>query len=99
MKYILEDEAVDLVPGDGMYFVVTDIEGLGTIAIEDDTTAAWPSSPLPQVFAFPITITASGVVNVTVIQAGNTPSAGDALDSNGSTGHYPGSWGSGVGSK
>jgi len=98
MKYILVDEAVTITPPSGLYLVVADIEGTGTMTIEDSSANILANSPLPQVFAFPITITASGSLHVIVKQAGGQ-SAGDVFDSNGSNGHYPGRWGSGVGSR
>ena len=99
MKYILSDETVTVIPPSGLYLVLTDIEGDGTVEIKDSTGTTLTSNPVPQKYAFPIDVIATGDVSVSIMYAGDQTTGDRIFESNGSTGHYPGRWGSGVGSK
>ena len=96
MQYTMTDTDVQLVtPPSGMYLIISSIEGAGSIIVKDTDNTEYPSNPLPQVYAFPINITAVGDVKVIVKNAGNN-TAGPVFDSNDSAGHYPGKWGRGT---
>jgi len=99
MKYILTDEAVTITPPSGLYLVVEDVEGTGSITIADGDSNALTTSPLPQSYPYPITVTASGSINVTVLQAGDQ-SAYHAVDryerQPNNRGQYPGAFGRGT---
>ena len=98
MRYYLSDETVTVTPPSGLYIVVQDIDGTGTIEIQNSVGTTLTSNPLPQKYPFPIDIIATGQVEVLVSYAGDNYSE-KTFESNDSTGHYPGKWGSGVGAK
>jgi len=101
MKYILDGNTVTVTPPAGLYFNITDVDttlggsvdftdSLGTITIPGTT-------PLPLTYCEEFTIAATGKVTITVAKVGNQDSSA-LFDSNGSAGHYPGKWGTGIGS-
>ena len=100
MIYVLDGDSVTIDVQKGMYFQITGIDTDGSVSITSTSfNETWPgTAALPYTITETFTLTASGKATVSVTVVGDITTAA-IYDSNNSTGHYPGGWGTGIGSK